>query len=107
PYYLATKYGGFHAGTIAYGPPRVARDPLNPLILHPPAYDMLNTPIALGQVDTPPNNVCSPGGPACINMNGSNHLLPDNYYEANNAVNMVAGLKSAFVSISSAVSPKS
>jgi type IV pilus assembly protein PilY1 len=107
PYYLATKYGGFNAGTIAQGPPGVAPDPLNPLILNPPAYDMLNTPIALGQFDTTTNNVCSPGGPACINMNGSNHLLPDNYYEANNAVNMVAGLKSAFVSISSAVSQKS
>jgi type IV pilus assembly protein PilY1 len=111
PYYLATKYGGFNAGTIAQGPPG-AVDPSNPPNLNPPAYDMLNTAITTSQFDTTTNgiiNACSPTptSPACVNMNGNNHLLPDNYYNAGNAANMVASLKSAFVSISSAVTQES
>ena len=89
PYYLAAKYGGFSTPTInaanATAPFYTATNP---------AYDMLNTPITLGQFDTTSTNV---------NMNGSLHPLPDNYYNAGNANAMVAGLKSAFVSISSAI----
>jgi type IV pilus assembly protein PilY1 len=112
PYYLAAKYGGFNAGTIPQGPAGVAPDPSNPSIVNPAAYDMLNTPIATSQFDTTTNgiiNTCSPTStsPACVNMNGNNHLLPDNYYGAGNAAAMVAGLKAAFVSISSAVTQKS
>jgi type IV pilus assembly protein PilY1 len=108
PYYLAAKYGGFNAGTIGQGPPGAA-NPNPPPANNPPAYNMLDTtnPIQLGQFDTATNDICSPGAPACINMNGTNHLLPDNYYEANNASTMVAGLKSAFTSIASAVSQES
>jgi type IV pilus assembly protein PilY1 len=113
PYYLAAKYGGFNAGTIGQGPPGVAPDPVNaPTVLNPPAYDMLNTPIVTSQFDTTTNgmiNTCSPlsTSPACVPMNGTNHLLPDNYYNAGNAAAMVASLKSAFVSISSAVTQES
>ena len=39
-----------------------------------------------------------------ITMNGSHtHLLPDNYFLAGSAAQMVAGLKSAFSSISNAI----
>ncbi len=90
PYYLAAKFGGFSTPTInaanATPPYYTAANP---------AYDMLNTPIATAQFD-------STG--AIVNMNGSNHRLPDNYYNAGNANAMVAGLKSAFVGISSAIS---
>ena len=55
---------------------------------------MLNTPIALGQFDSTGTNV---------NMNGNLHPLPDNYFNAGNANAMVAGLKSAFTSISSSI----
>jgi type IV pilus assembly protein PilY1 len=100
PYYLAAKYGGFSTPTInaanATAPFYTASNP---------QYDMLNTPITTGQFDTTTNTICSatPGSPACVNMNGNNHLLPDNYYNAGNANAMVAGLKSAFASISSAI----
>jgi type IV pilus assembly protein PilY1 len=97
PYYLAAKYGGFAAGTIPQGPAG-ALDPLHPpLGVNPPGYDMSLTP-ALGQFDTTGANV---------NMNGNIHPLPDNYYNAGNANAMVAGLKSAFVSISSSISQQS
>jgi type IV pilus assembly protein PilY1 len=89
PYYLAAKFGGFSTPTInaanATAPFYTAANP---------AYDMLNTPITTAQFD-------STG--AIVNMNGNNHRLPDNYYNAGNANAMVAGLKSAFVSISSAI----
>jgi type IV pilus assembly protein PilY1 len=80
PYYLAAKFGGFNAGTIAASPA--------------PGYNMLQ-PIALNQFDTTGSNV---------NMNGNVHPLPDNYYNAGNATAMVAGLKSAFTSISGSIS---
>jgi type IV pilus assembly protein PilY1 len=95
PYYMATKYGGFNAGTIPQGPP--GPDPLNPAIINPPAYDM-STTITQGQYDTTGTTV---------NMNGTVRPLPDNYYNAGNATAMVAGLKSAFVAISSAVTQES
>jgi type IV pilus assembly protein PilY1 len=85
PYYLATKYGGFNAGTINAAP----YDPVAN-----PAYNML-TPLTLGQYD-------STG--ATVVMNGPTHPLPDNYYNAGNANAMVAGLTSAFVSITSSIS---
>jgi type IV pilus assembly protein PilY1 len=89
PYYLAAKYGGFSTPTIN------AANATAPFYTSTnPAYDMLNTPITLGQFDSTSANV---------NMNGSTHPLPDNYYNAGNANAMVAGLKSAFVSISSAI----
>jgi type IV pilus assembly protein PilY1 len=93
PYYLAAKYGGFNAGTIPQGPPGFS-NPGPPVTVNPPAYNMLS-PIALGQFDTTGSNV---------NMNGNTHPLPDNYYNAGNATAMVAGLKSAFTSISSSIS---
>lgn len=101
PFYLAAKYGGFNAGTIGQGPPGVAPDPTNPSVVNPPAYDMLNTPITLGQFDTTGANVLM--GPS----SNISHPLPDNYYNAGNAAAMVAGLKSAFASISSAVTQES
>jgi type IV pilus assembly protein PilY1 len=89
PYYLAAKFGGFSTPTInAANATAPFYTPANP------AYDMLNTPITTAQFD-------STG--AIVNMNGNNHRLPDNYYNAGNANAMVAGLKSAFVSISSAI----
>ena len=97
PYYLAAKYGGFNAGTIAQGPPGVT-DPSNPPNLNPPAYDMLNTPITTAQFDATG---------ATVNMNGNTHLLPDNYFNAGNAIKMVSGLKSAFTSIASSISQQS
>ena len=105
PYYLATKYGGFNAGTIPPGPAGAPSLTLPAPAVNPPAYDM-TTAITQSQFDTTTNTVCSatPGAPACINMNGTNHLLPDNYYNAGNANAMVAGLKSAFTSISSSIS---
>jgi type IV pilus assembly protein PilY1 len=84
PYYLATKYGGFGSGDIPAAPYVPVTNP---------AYDM-TTPISLGQFDSTGANV---------NMNGSIHPLPDNYFNAGNANAMVAGLKSAFVSIANAV----
>jgi type IV pilus assembly protein PilY1 len=92
PYYLASKYGGFNAGTIPQGPPG-APDLLNPLIINPAGYNIAN-PVALTQFDSTA---------ATVNMNGSIHPLPDNYFNAGNANAMVAGLKSAFTSISSAI----
>ena len=89
PYYLATKYGGFSTPTI-----NAANATPPYYTLANPAYDMLNTPIALGQFDSTGNNV---------NMNGHVHPLPDNYFNAGNANAMVAGLKSAFTSISSSI----
>ena len=85
PYYLAAKYGGFSTPTINAAPYTLAN----------PAYDMLNTTIATGQFDSTGNTV---------NMNGSTHLLPDNYFNAGNANKMVSGLKSAFTSIASSIS---
>jgi type IV pilus assembly protein PilY1 len=96
PYYLATKYGGFNAGTIPQGPPG-AVDPSNPPNLNPPAYDMTSA-IAQAQYDTTGANVA---------MVSVTKPLPDNYYNAGNAAAMVAGLKSAFVSISAAISQQS
>jgi type IV pilus assembly protein PilY1 len=93
PYYLAAKYGGFNAGTIPQGPPGFT-NPGPPVTVNPPGYNMLS-PIALGQFDTTGANV---------NMNGNIHPLPDNYYNAGSATQMVAGLKSAFTSISSSIS---
>jgi type IV pilus assembly protein PilY1 len=93
PYYLATKYGGFNAGAIPQGPAG-ATNPGPPITVNPPSYDM-TTGVALGQYDTTGANV---------NMVGNVHPLPDNYYNAGNANAMVAGLKSAFTSISSSVS---
>jgi type IV pilus assembly protein PilY1 len=92
PYYLATKYGGFSAGTIPQGPAGFT-NPGPPVTVNPPAYDM-TTPITLGQFDSTGANV---------NMVGNVHPLPDNYYAAGNATAMVAGLKSAFTSISSSI----
>jgi type IV pilus assembly protein PilY1 len=89
PYYLAAKFGGFSTPTIN------AANPTAPFYTAAnPAYDMLNTHITTTQFD-------STG--AIVNMNGNNHRLPDNYYNAGNAAAMVAGLKSAFVGISSAI----
>jgi type IV pilus assembly protein PilY1 len=90
PYYLAAKFGGFSTPTIN------AANPTAPFYTAAnPAYDMLNTPITTAQFDTT--------GAPLLNMNGSFHRPPDNYYNAGNANAMVAGLKSAFVSISSAI----
>jgi type IV pilus assembly protein PilY1 len=83
-YYLATKYGGFSSGDINAAPYVPVTNP---------AYDM-TTAIAVGQYDSSGTNV---------NMNGLVKPLPDNYFNAGNANAMVAGLKSAFVSISNAV----
>ena len=91
PYYLATKYGGFNAGSIPQGPPG-GTDPVTGAT-NPPAYNMAST-IALGQYDTTGANV---------NMNGATHPLPDNYFNAGNANAMVAGLKTAFTNISNAI----
>lgn len=84
PYYLATKYGGFTTTTV----------PAAPYSTTNPAYNML-APIATGQYD--------PTG-TTVNMNGNTHYLPTNYFNAGNAQAMVAGLQSAFVNISNAVS---
>jgi type IV pilus assembly protein PilY1 len=104
PYYLAAKYGGFSTGPIGQGPPGVAPDPINaPTVLNPPAYDMLNTTIT-----TTPSLYDTTGLPILMGPSSNiSHPLPDNYYEANNAATMVAGLKSAFTSIASAVSQES
>jgi type IV pilus assembly protein PilY1 len=104
PYYLATKYGGFNSGTIPQGPPGFT-NPGPPVTINPPAYDMTSA-IALGQFDTTTNG-CPPsvpaGSPSCVNMVGNIHPQPDNYYLAGSANAMVAGLKSAFTSISSSI----
>jgi type IV pilus assembly protein PilY1 len=93
PYYLAAKYGGFSTPTIN------AANATAPFYTTTnPAYDMLNTPIATGQFD-------STG--ATVNMNGNTHLLPNNYFNAGSAVQMVAGLKAAFTSISGSISQQS
>jgi type IV pilus assembly protein PilY1 len=89
PYYLAAKFGGFSTPTINAANPTVPY-----YTAANPAYDMLNTPITTGQFD-------STG--ATVNMNGRIHRLPDNYYNAGNANAMVAGLQSAFTSISSSI----
>jgi type IV pilus assembly protein PilY1 len=89
PYYLAAKFGGFSTPTI-----NAANATPPYYTLANPAYDMLNTPITTAQFDSTGTTV---------NMNGNIHRLPDNYYNAGNANAMVAGLKSAFVSISSAI----
>jgi len=82
PYYLATKYGGFTpASSIPAAP---TSTPYN-----------MTTPITTGQFDTTGTS---------ITMNGGNvHLLPDNYFLAGSASQMVAGLKSAFTNISNAI----
>jgi type IV pilus assembly protein PilY1 len=82
PYYLATKYGGFTPATTIPAAPTGA------------PYDM-TTALSQGQWDTTG---------ASITMNGSHtHLLPDNYFLAGSAGQMVAGLKSAFTNIANAV----
>jgi len=96
PYYLAAKFGGFNAGTIPQGPAG-AVDPSNPPNLNPPAYDMTSA-IAQAQYDTTGANVA---------MVSVTKPLPDNYYAAGNAAAMVAGLKSAFVSISASITQQS
>jgi type IV pilus assembly protein PilY1 len=89
PYYLAAKYGGFNSPTInAANATAPFYTPANP------QYDMLNTPVTLGQFDTTG---------ATVFMNGPTYPLPDNYYNAGNANAMVASLKSAFVGIASAI----
>ena len=76
PYYLATKYGGF---TV------------------PSGYSISNTTaLPTSEWDTTGSS---------ITMNyGQVHSQPDNYFLAGNANLMVAGLKSAFASITNAVS---
>jgi type IV pilus assembly protein PilY1 len=82
PYYLAAKYGGFTPATSIPAAPTGA------------PYNM-TTALTLGQWDTTGTN---------ITMNGNNtHPLPDNYFLAGSAGQMVAGLKSAFTNISNAV----
>ena len=84
PYYLATKFGGFNSSPI---PPSTS----------PPPYDM-TTPVTSAMFDPALNTV---------NMNGSIHLLPDNYFPAANAAAMVSGLRSAFTSIANAITQTS
>ena len=82
PYYLATKYGGFTPATSIPAAP--TSTPYN-----------MTTALTTGQWDTTG---------ASITMNGgSTHLLPDNYFLAGSAGQMVAGLKSAFTNISNAI----
>jgi type IV pilus assembly protein PilY1 len=90
PYYLATKYGGFSTPTINAAPYTVAN----------PAYDMTSA-IAQAQFDSTGANVLM--GPS----SNISHPLPDNYFNAGSASAMVAGLKSAFTSISSAITQQS
>ena len=75
PYYLAAKYGGFSV---------------------PSNYDPANTKTALTQ------SWWNTSGDS-INMNGSTHLRPDNYFLAGNAGQMVSGLKAAFTDIANAI----
>jgi type IV pilus assembly protein PilY1 len=93
PYYLATKYGGFNAGTIPQGPPGFT-NPGPPVTINPPAYDM-TTAITQAQYDST--------GATVLMAGGNTPPLPDNYYNAGNARAMVAGLKSAFTSITSSI----
>ena len=94
PYYLAAKFGGFSTPTInAANATAPFYTPANP------QYDMLNTPIAQGQYDTT--------GALTTGMLGGSPPLPDNYYNAGSANAMVAGLKSAFTSISGAITQQS
>ncbi|MDP9013124.1 MAG: PilC/PilY family type IV pilus protein [Pseudomonadota bacterium] len=80
-FYLASKYGGFTPATAIPAAP--ATTPYN-----------MSTPLSLSQWDT---------SGASIVMNGKRtHPLPDNYFLAGNANLMVAGLASAFTSISNA-----
>jgi type IV pilus assembly protein PilY1 len=82
PYYLAAKYGGFTPATAIPAAP--AATPYN-----------MTTALTQGQWDTTGTS---------ITMNGGNtHLLPDNYFLAGSANQMVAGLKSAFSNISNAI----
>jgi type IV pilus assembly protein PilY1 len=95
PYYLASKYGGFNAGTIPQGPPGFT-NPGPPSTTNPPAYDMTNA-AAITQATYDSTGLTTP-------MVSVNPPLPDNYYNAGNAGAMVAGLKAAFISISSSIS---
>jgi len=71
PFYLAAKYGGFKI---------------------PSNYSITNTtPLPLSEYDTSGQT---------INMNGTTHPLPDNYFQAGNATQMVTSLTSAFSNIS-------
>jgi type IV pilus assembly protein PilY1 len=76
PYYLAAKYGGF---TI------------------PANYNISNTttPLSTGSYDTTGNTIVMNGG--------YTHNLPDNYFEAGNASQMVTSLTSAFSNIANAI----
>ena len=94
PYYLAAKYGGFNAGTIPPGPAGAPSLTLPPPAVNPPAYDM-TSPIATNLYDTTG---------LFVPMVSVSPPWPDNYYDAGNARAMVAGLKSAFTSISSSIS---
>lgn len=89
PYYLAAKYGGFTPATAIPAAPTGL--PYTPAAT---PYDM-TTALTLGQWDTTGTS---------ITMNGGNtHPLPDNYFLAGSANQMVAGLKSAFINISNAI----
>jgi len=95
PYYFAAKYGGFNpAGPIPSFPYNTVIPPSTTPT--PPPYDMaavantLTTPM----FDTTGLNVP---------MASISPPLPDNYFNAGNAAGMVAGLKSAFVSIANAI----
>ena len=71
PFYLAAKYGGFKI---------------------PTNYSITNTtPLTLSEYDTTGQT---------INMNGTTQPLPDNYFPAGNATQMVSSLTSAFTNIS-------
>jgi type IV pilus assembly protein PilY1 len=74
PYYLAAKYGGFSV---------------------PTDYSLTNT--------TPLDPSLWNTSGTSINMNGSTHPQPDNYFLAGNASQMVSGLKSAFANIANAI----
>jgi type IV pilus assembly protein PilY1 len=75
-YYLATKYGGF---TV------------------PANYNISNTttPLSTGSYDTSGNTIVMNGG--------YTQNLPDNYFEAGNASQMVTSLTSAFSNIANAI----
>jgi type IV pilus assembly protein PilY1 len=85
PYYLASKYGGFNAGTINATPYVPVTNP---------AYDMTQS-ISAGLYN-------STG--LFVPWSGPTRLMPDNYYNAGNASAMVAGLTSAFANISNSIS---
>lgn len=78
PYWLAAKYGGYAV------PAGNDFDPANPAV-KPVLTDAMWTS---GEI---------------INMNGTNEKRPNNYFLANNAVQMVAGLTKAFNDIAASV----